>query len=157
MVMALIPLAMAAMQAGQQNAAGQKENLVENANAHVENMNANNAEVNSKVNAQSIDRATARTEANAHADFSASGVDANSGSPLEVMHDIATQGELAHRMTTYQGQMQAKGFAFQAVLDHQQGKADSEAGDAAAGTTLMSGLDKFANTQEWQQFSGWGS
>jgi hypothetical protein len=124
---------------------GEQQQAVENSNAKVELQNATQAQLAAKANAQQVERNTRSTIANARASFAASGVDV-SGSPLEVMHDIATKGELSRQLTIYQGQQQSKGFAGQAAIDKAKGEMDADAGYFQAGTTLLTAADKAAQT-----------
>jgi hypothetical protein len=134
---------------------GQSEQAIENANSKTELVNAGNAEVLAKSNAQDVERGTRRAIGNAAADFGAAGV-TPSGSPLAVMHDVATQGELSKRLTVYQGELQAKGFAQEAAIAKARGDAAMKAAYFTAGTTLLTGLDKTLNSAFPETMAGMG-
>lgn len=133
---------------------GEQEQAVENSNAKVELQNATQAQLTAKANAQGVERNTRSTIANARASFGAAGVDVGSGSPLEVMHDIATKGELSRQLTLYQGQQQARAFAGQSAIDTAKGNIDADAGYFQAGTTLLTAADKAA--EQAAMFAGGG-
>ncbi len=73
-----------------------------------------------------------------------SGVDANQGSPLLVMADTATQGELQKHLLLYQGQMEDYTAQQQAQLDTASGEAAGYAGRIGATGTLLTGAGKLA-------------
>jgi hypothetical protein len=129
---------------------GMEQKDIDYANAVTERNNATQAEVVSKANAAQVERGATEAGAQARANMAASGVDANTGTPLEVMHSIAAKGELARRLTMYQGQLQAKGLQQQAAIDTAEGQAAAEAGLTQAGTTLLTAADKAANVM-WPQ------
>lgn len=125
---------------------GAEEQNAENANVKNDLTNATNSQVAAKANAQGVERETKSAVADAQASFSAAGVDANSGSPLAVMHDVATKGELARRLTVYQGQLQAHGYAAEAANAKARGDADMTAAYFKSGTTLLTALDNEAES-----------
>lgn len=71
--------------------------------------------------------------------YGAAGVDPNSGSPLQVMSDQATQGELARQMTIWQGVAQQQSADTQASADQAEGSAALRAGYTSALGTLFNG------------------
>lgn len=125
---------------------GEQQQAIENSNAKIELQNATQSQLVARANAAQVERNTRSTVSNARANFGAAGIDVGSGSPLAVMHDIATKGELSRQLTLYQGQQQARAFAGQSAIDTAKGNADADAGYFAAGTTLLTALDKAANT-----------
>jgi hypothetical protein len=72
------------------------------------------------------------------ADAGASGVDPSSGSPLAVMSDTATQGELNRQLTIWQGGIQGSSLRQQGLLDKFQGNQALQGGIASAAGTLLS-------------------
>jgi hypothetical protein len=124
--------AIGAIKAGNQTAA------VDNYNAQVEQQKAGIASDQSQDQA-AIDAAnTKRQMGQAAADFGAAGVDMT-GTPLSVMSDLATQGELTRRLDIYKGQLTSASDTQQGVLDMAQGSAAKTASIYQAGSTLLTG------------------
>jgi hypothetical protein len=130
-------LAAAGLSAYGSEQAGAAQQSVDNANARIEGNNATAAELAAKSNAAQIERNVSRTTGQVTAGASASGVQAGTGTPIAVMHDVATEGALARRLTIFKGQQEAKGLFGQASIDVAQGKAAYQAGLYQAGSTLM--------------------
>lgn len=61
------------------------------------------------------------------------------GSVLDVLGDVAAQGELEKQQAIYQGELGARGYTNTATLDRMQGKAAQTAGYMKAGTDLLGG------------------
>lgn len=61
------------------------------------------------------------------------------GSVLDVLGDVAAQGELEKQQALYQGELGARGYTNTATLDRMQGKSAQRAGYMKAGTDLLSG------------------
>lgn len=59
------------------------------------------------------------------------------GSVLDVVADVAAQGELQRQWSIYQGESRARGFVNTANLDVMQGRNAAEAGYMSAGTALL--------------------
>lgn len=87
----------------------------------------------------------ARKMGDAKAAYGASGVVLGSGSPLDVMSDLATQGELSTQLRLYEGKLRAKSAIEQANLDTMQGKAAQTAGYYGAAGSLLGGIGKVAS------------
>ena len=87
---------------------------------------------------------TGRSLGEQKAQAGASGVDANQGSPLAVMADTASQGELQRQLLLYQGQMENFADQQQAQLDIASGNAAATAGTNSAVGTLLTGGAKVA-------------
>ena len=66
------------------------------------------------------------------------------GSPLSVMHDIASQGELSRRLTIWKGQQQATGALGQGAIDEATGEAQQKAAQISGVSTLLTAADKAA-------------
>lgn len=119
---------------------GQGQQQVYNANSRIERTNAINAQTSAAANAQTIEQNTSRVVGQAGATAGASGVEAT-GSPMAVMHDIATQGNLERRLAIYKGQLSASGYMGQSAIDLAEGNQAAQAGEAAAiGTLLTTGM-----------------
>lgn len=123
---------------------GQEEKNADYANARIARVNATSDELASKANAAQIETQTKGVLGQAAASAGASGVEMT-GSPLAVMHNIASRGELARQMTLYEGRNQARGQQTQAALDTDQGQVAAQAGYLQAGSTILTSADKGAN------------
>lgn len=121
------------------------------------------------------DQATRRQLGEAAAAYAAAGVDGG-GTPLAVMSDLATQGELSRRLllykgdvdaqnATYAGQVNAQNLLYngavtssglneQATIDRAQGAAAAAAGYTKAGTTLLTGASSFFGNPTVQGWFG---
>src|SRR5579883_2162187 len=106
-------------------------------NAEVEQQRAQEAEQQAEAQAAIDKQNTARKMGQAEAAYGASGVDPNSGSPLNVMSDLATQGELTRQLTLYQGKIGAIADLQQGALDKLQGQNALTSGIVGAGSTLL--------------------
>lgn len=76
------------------------------------------------------------------ANYGASGVDPNTGTPLQVMADTAAQGELDALAIRYGGAVGAARATSQAELDKMQAKSARVAGYYGAGTSLLTGASR---------------
>lgn len=141
-VMVAAQVAGTVLSAGGQVAAGNAQKAAYDANAQQEQIQGKQQrniaiEQGQQKGRDALLRAGAITAA-----YGAAGVDPNSGSPLEVMSDQATQGELAKQLTLWQGQAQQQSADTQASIDTMQGKAAQQAGYTSALGTLFSGLGR---------------
>ena len=126
----------AAMQQG--NAAKQTANY----NAAVSRNNATATEMASAAESDRKNLDARRLLASGVAAAGASGVDPNSGSPLEVVADLAGQAKLDEELARWQARERAKGFGNQATLDTYTGRQAARAGTINAGATLLSGAGR---------------
>lgn len=85
-----------------------------------------------------LEQQTARQVGAQRAAAGASGVDPNQGSPLAVMSDTATQGELGRQLSDWQTTNQVNALLQQGQLDVFQGRQAQSAGTTAALSTLLS-------------------
>lgn len=113
-------------------------------NAQVEEENAAQAKSAAASQANQVDRDNRRKIAEAMAAYGASGVDPNWGSPLDVMSDLATEGELSKRLVLYQGDLDARASNQRATLDRMQAKSAQTAGYISAGATVLGAVGKVA-------------
>jgi hypothetical protein len=74
------------------------------------------------------------------AQYGASGVDVNSGSPLDVLRDSAEKAELDRQTILYNAKTRAAGFQGEALGYDYQGGAASQRGYWQAGSTTLQGL-----------------
>lgn len=69
----------------------------------------------------------------------------DSGNVLDILGDVGAQGELEKQYTTYQGQLQARGYTNTSSLDTAQGQNAQTSGYLKAGTELFKGASSYAN------------
>lgn len=113
-------------------------------NAQIEEQNAVQARDAASAQAGQVDRDNKRKIAEAMAAYGASGVDVNQGSPLDVLSDLATEGELSKRIVLYQGELTARGDQQQAGLDRMNASSAQTAGYINAGATVLGAAGKVA-------------
>jgi hypothetical protein len=123
--------------------AGQQAVAVGKYNYNVDNAAAGQAIQSSDAQAQIVAQQTAEKMGAAGAAYGAAGVDM-SGSPLAVMSGLAAKGELNRQLTLYQGQVKAVQLRNQGALALEQGKAQNQAADLQAGTTMLTGIGNAA-------------
>lgn len=111
-------------------------------NATLAQQQAQTAIQTSQEQAQQVQYQTHQTVGQQVANAGASGVDPNQGSPLSVMSDTATQGELNRQLTLWQGQSQAVSLQNQAAQDIYAGNQAVNAGYANAFGTFLSGVGR---------------
>lgn len=81
--------------------------------------------------------------------YGAAGVDPGAGSPLEVMADQATHGELNRQLMLWQGLAQQQSADSQGAVYRRQAKVDRNAGYVSALGSLASGTERLATAQGW--------
>lgn len=86
-----------------------------------------------------------RNAGSIRAAYGAAGVDPNSGTPLEVMSDQATHGELNRQLLLWQGLADQQTSDTQASFLHSQATAARTAGYISAAGSLASGAEKAAS------------
>lgn len=125
---------------------GQQTAAADAYNAQVAQQQATTANEQAQSVAEQQQLQTQQTEGQEVANAAASGVDPNSGSPLDVMSQIATQGELQKQLTLWAGQTQQTSYLNQAQLQTFYGTSAAQAGTTgAAGTLLSSGASAATN------------
>ena len=117
---------------------GQAAKTAGNYNATVADQNAEIAQQQASAQAEQDKRAAILRLGEARASYGASGVTV-SGSPLDVLGDIASQSELQRQQTLYQGQLAARAQRTTAASERFGGAAASRAGALSAGAGLLSG------------------
>jgi hypothetical protein len=113
-------------------------------NAKVARQQADQAEAEAAADAEQTRQDNQRKLGAAEAAFGASGVDLQ-GSPLDVLSDLATQGELSRRLILYKGKNQANQFLTQAAIDRSQAGAALAGGILGAGTTVLTSALAFGS------------
>lgn len=111
-------------------------------NAAIQQQRADQIRSETASNAQLQVEQNRRNMAQATANYGASGVDAQNGTPLEVLSDISTQGELARQLIVYRGTIGAMNAEEQAQLDLMKASSSKTAGTIGAFSTLLSSFGK---------------
>jgi hypothetical protein len=134
-------------QAGGGLIAGQQEASAYKFNAAQERSAADIARANSQAEARQIETDNERRAGEAGAAIGASGVVANTGTPLQAMSDLATQGALQKQFALYRGSVEALGHENQAQADMTAASGALKASWIKAGTTLLSAAAQGAMAQ----------
>ena len=121
---------------------GQAAKQTANYNAQVSRNNAIGTEQAAAAESDRKSLETRHLLASGVAAAGASGVDPNSGSPLEVVADLAGQAKLDEELARWQARERAKGFGNQAALDTYTGRAATRAGTINAGASLLQGMGR---------------
>jgi len=124
--------------------AGVNAQKAANYNATVLENQAKQTVLNSNTEATLRKRQLMKERSSAIAAYGASGVQINSGSPMAVLSDLASEAELDAALTRYQGEQEAKGLNSQAFMERQQGKIAKRNAITGAFGTLLSGASSFA-------------
>lgn len=111
-------------------------------NAQVAQQNAMLAREQAQANARIADRRNRLRLGAIRAAQGASGGAAGEGSVLDVLGDVATQGELEKQQILYSGEVQARGYSNEATLSRMKGKSASAAAKLKAGSALLSGASQ---------------
>ena len=125
-------------------AAARGQSQAYNANAEQQREIAQQAEQQSQLKAQLTEQDNARRMGAARAAFGAAGVDPNIGSPLALMADLATQGEVRRQLDLYQGRVNAYSADSQAGIYGAEADAALSAGAYGAGATLLTSASQGA-------------
>jgi hypothetical protein len=131
--------AVAAVSAVQQGNAAKK---AANFNAAIAEQNAAISRRDAAAQATQIDRENYMRLGAIRAAQGKSGGVAGEGSVLDVLGDVAAQGELDKQYAVYQGEQRARGFSNTATLDRFSGETAQKSGYLRAGTELLSGGSK---------------
>lgn len=115
-----------------------------NYNAVVSQNNAIATEQAGAFEAERANLAHRRAIASGVAAAGASGIDPNSGSPLEVVADMAGQAKLDEELGRWQTRQRAQGFSNQATLDVYTGRAARAAGTLNTAGSVLSGAGRAA-------------
>lgn len=128
--------AFGAMQSGQAQAAAFERN------AQIDKENAGQAAFAAEADASRQQTAMRRRMATARNAAAASGVDIASGSPLDVMADIAAESALDVAVTRWRGRQRSNAYLTQAGNDMASADQAEAAGIFGAGTTLLTGAGR---------------
>lgn len=110
-----------------------------NYNATINMQNAEIARSNAAAEAGQISRENYLRLGAIRASAGRMGGSSSEGSVLDVLGDVAAQGELERQQALYQGELGARGFTNTATLDQFQGKAAQRASYFKAGSELLGG------------------
>jgi hypothetical protein len=113
-------------------------------NAAVAEEQAQVALSSSQANAQQIADQTRQKIGAVASAYGAGGVDVSQGTPLSVMSDLQSQGEMTRQLTLYQGKIQAEGLQSTAALQTFGGQQAAAAAPISAFGTLLSGASSAA-------------
>lgn len=143
-----VPLMIASsvVTAAGQRSAGDAQAKGYNFNASVERMQAGENLDQSYARAAQTERDNVQQTGAQRAAYGASGVQVQ-GTPLAVMLDTATRGELKRQMQLYQGRIDALGHMQQSDADIASGKAAKLASYYGAAGTLLTGGTRIAASQ----------
>lgn len=108
-------------------------------NATISAQNAEISRADAATQAQQIDRENYLRLGAIRTAQGKSGGAQGEGSVLDVLGDVAAQGELDKQYALYQGEQRARGFTNTATLDTFRGRQAQKAGYLKAGTELLSG------------------
>lgn len=111
----------------------------------------------SYVQAREIEDQNARRSGAAAAAYGSSGVVANTGTPLHVMNDIVTEGEMSRQLALYQGKVNAFGHRQAYDVDIANAHAARRAMWITVADPLLGMLAKGAVMQYWSGSSAGGS
>lgn len=138
--------------------AGAAEQSAYNANARALREKAQTDQDAAEAEAKQIETENQRRFGTIRTNYAASGVDVNTGSPLEVMADQYAQGALQAKLQRYQGQVQARQDVQAADIQVAQGKAAKKAGNTKAVGTLLTTVGSVAGSSTiGGLFSGGGT
>lgn len=140
--MAVAAVASSAVSASGSIMAGNSAKKAGDYNAQVMARRAQSELDAAQAEAMQIQQDAQRKMGDATAAFGASGVVTSSGTPLEVMADMAAQGELSKQLRLYQGKLAARADVEQGQLDIMQGKAAQSASQIQAAGSLLGGISK---------------
>lgn len=108
-------------------------------NATVAAQNADIARQNAQDRATQIERENYLRLGAIRASAGKSGGVANEGSVLDVLGDVAAQGELERQQALYEGELQARGFMNTSTLDTFSGQNAQRSSYFKAGSELLAG------------------
>jgi hypothetical protein len=136
---AALAVASTAVSAASAVSAGQQQAAMANHNADIQRVSAGTALASSEADAARIQDRTRRTLATGVNNQAGSGVDPTTGSPLDVMSDMAAQGSLDSQIAEWKGRQGAAGLEDQAGVSRLQAGQAATAGYMQAGSTLLGG------------------
>ena len=118
---------------------GSSASAAANYNAQVNAQNAVIARQQAEAQARQIERENYLRLGAIRANQGASGGAGDEGSVLDVLGDVAAQGELERQQALYQGELKARGYTNSATLDRYSASTASTSGYLKAGSELLGG------------------
>lgn len=118
---------------------GRAANAAAQYNAAISEQNAAISRSDAAAQAAQIERENTLRLGSIRAAQGRAGGAAGEGSVLDVLGDVAAQGELERQQAIYQGELRARGFTNTAQLDRYSGRQAQSAGYMRAGAELLSG------------------
>lgn len=117
-------------------------------NARVAQQNAKIARDQASMQAQQADRENYLRLGSLRANAGASGGDVGQGSVLDVIGDVAAQGELEKQNILYRGELAARGYGNTAALDTYSSETSRTGGYLRAGSELLAGGVNYYTARE---------
>lgn len=114
-------------------------------NAQVSERNAQYARQEAEAEAERTRRENQRRVGQAAAQYGKAGVVLSEGSPLEVLGDISSEGELDAMIQQYKGERQGQYYDSEAEINRRKAKDARSAGLWNAGSTLLTAGMKFGS------------
>lgn len=127
--------------------AGNQQSAALQENAQVSRANAGTALATAEADTARQQRESQRRLATAANTAAGTGVDISSGSPLDLMTNLAAEGALDEQITRWKGVTQANAYLTQAQQQQRQAGQVRDAGYMQAGTTLLTGLARATSTR----------
>lgn len=140
--MAFLPYAVMAVSAASAMKQGQAQSQSAEYNAQVATQNSQIAAAQGEAAAQAQSRSSQRTIGAMTAAFGASGVQASTGSPSDVLADSVRSATLDNLTTRYNYKLKGMGYDNQATLDNATAKSASEGSYLSTAGALLSGYSK---------------
>lgn len=127
--------------------AGQRQATADRYNADLASREADIARAQGVAEATQIQQNNRRMIGLAIANSGASGVDPNQGSPVNVVADLADQGELSRQLAIYRGDLRGVSLDSKAAMLRSSAGSAASAGTLTAGTTFLTGYGKYLQTK----------
>jgi len=108
-------------------------------NATLKERDAANATTQADQEAQQVRWAATRAQGSLLAGYGASGVSTDTGSPLDVLANSASQAKLDEQTVLYRGKMKSTGFLSDAALSRYQGTVAQQDSQLKAASYLIGG------------------
>lgn len=126
---------------------GQRQATADRYNADLASTEATIARQQSVADATQIQQNARRQIGFAINAAGASGVDPNVGTPVNVVSDLAGQGELSRQLALYRGSLRGISLDSKAAMLRYNAGQAADAGVLTAGTTFLTGYGKYLQTK----------
>lgn len=138
-VLAILGVISAVVSAAGAVYSGQQQKKAADYNADVNKKNAETAQQQAMFDAEQQRAQNRKLLGAQRAAYSASGIDPDGGSPIDVQRDSAAQGELEALTAIYTGRSSANASNARATLNRMEGRAAVTGSYFSAGASLLSG------------------